>query len=416
MISMMTSTLRNARVAFCLGLAVLLSSSAAVSRAQEWKLRDQELPTKLTVGYAVRLLDMNGDRRLDICIVDSERILWLENPNWNEHILTGAGQTKKDNVCFAPYDIDGDGQLDFAVGADWRPFDTKTGGTIQWIGRGKEASKPWDVHAIGEEPTVHRMQFADLDGDGRSELIVAPLMGRETNKPEFAETPVRLLAYTIPKDPRRDPWVPRVINNDLHVTHNFWPTDIDGDGKLELLIVSFEGVHLLERQADGAWRRTKVGTGNQQTSPNRGASEIKRGKLAQGDYIATIEPWHGSQVVVYTRPSGPRPTTGEWLWQRHVLDEKLAWGHGVWCANLDDDADEELIIGVRDDLDPNNRRGLRIFDPVDAAQGKWKRSVIDPGSVAIEDVAAGDLNGDGRQDIVAVGRQTHNVKIYWNEK
>ena len=28
---------------------------------------------------------------------------------------------------------------------------------------------------------------------------------------------------------------------------------------------------------------------------------------------------------------------------------------------------------------------------------------------------SGDVNGDGRVDVVAVGRQTHNVKIYWNE-
>ena len=44
------------------------------------------------------------------------------------------------------------------------------------------------------------------------------------------------------------------------------------------------------------------------------------------------------------------------------------------------------------------------------------RTLIDPDGVAVEDLAVGDLNGDGRSDIVAVGRQTHNVKIYWNRK
>ena len=107
-------------------LALLLAAAWQPSlQADEIILRDQELPTRLTVGYAVRLIDMNGDRRLDICIVDSERILWLENPNWDEHILIEK-QTKKDNVCFASHDIDGDGQLDFAVGADWRPADAAT--------------------------------------------------------------------------------------------------------------------------------------------------------------------------------------------------------------------------------------------------------------------------------------------------
>src|SRR3982751_2441945 len=132
---------------------------AAQMRGAEFEFRDQELKTKLTVGYAVRLIDMNDDKRLDICIVDSERLLWLENPNWEEHIMIGAGKTKKDNVCFAPADIDGDGRLDFAVGADWNPANTKSGGTIQWIRQPEKAGEKWSVFPIGEEPTMHRMQF-----------------------------------------------------------------------------------------------------------------------------------------------------------------------------------------------------------------------------------------------------------------
>ncbi len=398
----------------CLPLCLtLLLSSASLASAGEIVFKDIELPTRLTVGYAVRLLDMNGDKRLDICIVDSERILWLENPNWKEHVLIEK-QTKADNVCFAPYDINGDGQVDFAVGAEWRPF---KGGDLQWI-TGKSPVEKWDVHRIGEVHTIHRINFGDLDGDGREELVVAPLMGEGTTGPNWSEAPVRLTSYAIPQDPVAGPWKAQLICDDLHVTHNFQIVDLNQDGQNDILIVSFEGVHLLERNQDGAWRRTRIGTGNQATSPNKGASEVKLGRAGGHNYIATIEPWHGTQVVVYTPPEGKRdPSAKEWLWNRRVLDEDLKWGHAVQCANLDDDDDLELIIGVRDDLDPadpNKRRGLRIYDPVDGGK-KWVRTIVDPGSVAIEDAIAGDLNGDGKTDVVAVGRQTHNVKIYFNE-
>lgn len=395
---------------FCLALWLSLASLAP---AGELAFKDIELPTKLTVGYAVRLLDMNSDKRLDICIVDSDRILWLENPNWKEHVLIEK-QTKPDNVCFAPYDINGDGQIDFAVGAEWKPF---TGGDLQWI-TGKSPVEKWDVHRIGEVHTNHRMNFGDLDGDGKQELVVAPLMGKGATAPNWDQAPVRIVAYKIPKDPVAGPWKEEVFSEELHVTHNFEIVDLDGDGQNEMILVSFEGVHLLERQQDGSWKRTRIGTGNQETAPNKGASEIKLGRVGGVPCIATIEPWHGTQVVIYTPPSEKRdPSAKEWLWKRTVLDEQLKWGHAVQWANLDSDEDTELIIGVRDDLDssdPTKRRGLRIYDPVEGGKS-WKRTIVDPGSVAIEDAAAGDLNGDGKVDIVAVGRQTHNVKIYFNE-
>lgn len=388
----------------------LLLLGAAFASAAEPAFRTEQLATKLTVGYAVRLLDMNDDQKLDIAIVDSDRILWLENPTWKEHILI-QGQTKKDNVCFAPADIDGDGKLDFAIGADWRPFDTQTGGTIQWIGRTKDPAAKWELNVIGEEPTVHRMQFADLDADGKPELIVAPLMGRGTTKPNFAEAPVRILSYKIPADPRGERWVPQVLNADLHVVHNFQPVDVDKNGSLDLILVSFEGVHWLERQ-NGGWKRTRIGAGDQQSSPNKGASEIKLGRLADGSpYIATIEPWHGNKVVVY-RPTAPDKSHE--LWTRTVLDDQLQWGHAVWCVNLDDDADEELVIGIRDNLSADHPCGVRIYDP--SADGKWTTRRIDPTGVAVEDLACADLNGDGKAEIVAVGRATKNVRIYWNGK
>jgi hypothetical protein len=46
---------------------------------------------------------------------------------------------------------------------------------------------------------------------------------------------------------------------------------------------------------------------------------------------------------------------------------------------------------------------------------QWRESVIDPDGMACEDLQLADLNGDGKLDIIASGRRTHNVKIYFND-
>jgi len=378
--------------------------------------RIQELIEKLKVGYAVTLVDVNGDGKKDIVVVDTTRVIWFENPTWKVRTII-QGMTKPDNVCIDAYDIDGDGQIDFALGADWKPFNTSAGGTLQWLKRGKTIDDPWTVHAIDMEPTVHRIRFADIDGNGKSALLSVPLMGRGSSaKANWIDgAPVRVTAYRIPKDPVKDRWLPEVLDESLHVSHNFWPIDAPTRKGKDVLVASYEGVSLLS-MLDGKWKRQHLGIGNQDNPKgNRGSSEIKQGKLKNGKkFIATIEPWHGNQVVVYTEPTKP----GE-LWDRHMIDDQLRWGHGVWCADLDGDGSDELIIGVRDLPAKTDKftesRGVRVYRALDEKGSKWQRQIVDNGGVAVEDLAAVDLDGDDKIDIVAVGRQTFNVRIYWNE-
>jgi hypothetical protein len=369
--------------------------------------RMQEIETGLKVGYAVLLVDINNDGKPDIVVADTNRVVWYENPTWKRRTII-EGQTKPDNVCIAAYDIDGDGWLDLALGADWGKLNTKDGGTIQWLKRGKTLDDPWTVYPIGTEPTVHRMCFADIDGKGKS-LIVAPLMGRNsTAKNNWMDgSPVRILAYRIPEDPTRDRWVPTVISETLHVVHGISPAH----GSRSIFAASYEGVTHLFRPPE-QWTGARLVEGNQ-TNPksNRGASEVKVGLLDRKSFITTIEPWHGNQVVVYTFPD----TKPEW--DRHVIDQQLKWGHAIEIADMDADGSPEIIVGVRDNLSdkPGERRGVRIYKALDDKGTKWVRHIVEDGGVAVEDMAVADLNGDGRPDIVAVGRQTGNVRIYWNE-
>ncbi|MEZ6080268.1 MAG: hypothetical protein R3C56_32745 [Pirellulaceae bacterium] len=116
---------------------------------------------------------MNQDDRLDIAIVDSKRVLWLEAPDWVEHVVYETPDAKFDNVCFAPHDIDGDGLIDFALGADWQFGNSDSGGTIGWLQQ--TSSGPWVYHAIASEPTTHRMNWIALGDSSAPSLIVAPL-------------------------------------------------------------------------------------------------------------------------------------------------------------------------------------------------------------------------------------------------
>ncbi len=374
--------------------------------------RAQEVDRSLKIGYAVLLTDLNGDAKPDIVVVDKDRVIWFENPTWQLHTIL-QGQTILDNVCIDAIDVNGDGKPDLVLGAGWKGTNTKDESTVQWLSRGKDVNEPWTLHPIGKEVDIHRIHVADVDGTGKPQIFVGPLMGKgATAKANWMDAPVRLLKFSVPADPIGGTWEPVVASDQFHVVHNFWPVHWEGEKQISMLVASYEGVHLLRRQADGKFSSTQIGAGNQENqAASRGSSEVKIGRGPGGKpMIATIEPWHGNQVVVYTPPA-----SGQGLWDRHVLDEQLKGGHGVWFADLDGDGNDELIIGSRDPFNAETGPGINVYQPDSGGGTKWNKHVIDNKGVAAEDVAAIDLNGDGRIDIVAVGRATKNVRIYWNE-
>lgn len=389
--------------AFSIPTAVSEPQPAAPPAA--FQFRGEQIASDFGVGYAVTTGDVNGDGRTDVVAINATDLVWFEAPTWQKRvILTGA--TPRDNVCLALHDIDRDGRLDVALGASWQPTNTSSGGTLHWVKQGAPGAD-WELHAIAEEPTLHRIRWADVDGDGNRELIVAPLHGRGTKGPDWQGQGARILIFTPPANPARDPWPVEVADDTLHIVHNFLPVNMNDTKAEEILTASREGVSLLQRatkstiKADSriktdltvAWVRTLIGEG--------APGEIKLGRVAGRRMIATVEPWHGKSVVIYAEQPG--------VWARTVIESELTGGHALGWADFDGDGNDELAVGWRD-----QKPGVAVY-AVDREGALKSKLMVDEGGMATEDLVIADLNGDKRPDIIASGRATRNVKIYWNE-
>lgn len=371
--------------------------SAAEPVSFETKVLDENAGK---VVYAVTTADVDGDGKIDVVAVTENRVVWYQNPTWKPRVII-ADQTERDNVCIAPFDIDGDGKVDFALGAGWTKI-----GTIQWLTRGASLDDKWKVHFIGKEGWTHRMRWGDILGTGKPQLVISPLNKTEGNG-------IRLLALEIPKQPTTEAWRSHTLDHTLNAMHNHWMGDFDGDGKTDLLTSSMEGVFLFQPGTGAEVKKRQLGIGvpGTPTPQKTGAGEIRPGKLAGNRrFIATVEPMHGNHITVYTEPSDPTA-----MWTRHVIESQLTRGHAVGVADLDRDGSDEIVFGHSDKgTGPVLGPGVFYFQATAPDGSAWKKHSIDDGGVATEDLVTEDLNSDGFPDIIAGGRATHNVKVYFN--
>jgi hypothetical protein len=368
---------------------------------------------KVPDGYQAAVADVNGDGKPDILALSSvESIVeWYENPSWTAHPITTA--TNK-NISLAPLFRAGYPAHGLAVATDFALEDSRSGGEIWWAVPPALPDAEWSLHLIGRLVSTHRLRWADIDGDGRLELVAAPLLGYGAEPPDYKvgapltwfEPPEVLLRGHVSAGEQAPPaWTSHLIDDSLTVVHGIHVMDWDGDGRDEVLTASFEGVHLFRsagRGNDLRWTKMQLASGDQASRPRRGASEIAVGQIRGRRFLATIEPWHGEQVVVYFE--GKR---GE-LWSRRVIDASLRDGHALACADLDGDGNDEIVAGFR-----GPGTSLYVYYATDSLGAKWERQTLDT-EMAASCVVIADLNGDGRPDVVAIGASTGNVKWYEN--
>lgn len=349
--------------------------------------------------YGLEVADMNGNGKKDIIMGSTGEpiIVWYEAPDWKRHLISDQ---HPGNITIAAQDLTGNGVPDLFVGSAFNRGDRSLIEYLHWL-EAPEDGGQWKSHFIEEIPYLHRIAVADINGDGQPLLFAASIQGPEGGLDDWYD-PGSLWCYPFPSDPVNDPWERHLIDGELHLNHGLSVGDVDGDGRLDILIGCRDGVIWLEPPSDpliGEWNRWVIS--------DQESSEVFTVDL-DGDgvnEILSIEPWHGNTLSWYKASGDLR--TGEWT--RHQIDDTLNRGHSLHGIDLDGDGRVEIISGY-------NGEGwnLQLYRAEDLDQNRWTKELIDNGGLGVGNMHVLDLNDDGRVDIIAGGLSTGNVKWYEN--
>ena len=365
---------------------------------QPVEFREHLIEAKIPGGYAVLVRDLNKDGRLDVIGLTSRitELAWYQNPDWQRHVLV-AGMNGLVNM--AAHDLDGDGFPELALESEFSMVAAKSQGVVWLLKHQGDPRQAWQARKIDALTTSHHLGWADVDGDGKKELINAPLIGPQALAPKY-EDRVPLVYY------RTDDWKRRVIDDQLTgVLHRLRVVRWKEGKREQILTAGFDGIVLHQATGEGdriKWENTRLARGHEEAAPRAGSSDVGLGRLKKRRFLAAVEPWHGNEVVVYTEDPAGR-------WQRKVIFSELVEGHEVTLADFNGDGRDDIVAGDR-----GKGASVHVFYAEDDDGNQWRRQVIDQGGMAASGCTTGDLNDDGRADIVCIGSSTGNMKWYEN--
>jgi len=365
-------------VPFLLGLALMAAGLPEFAATT--------VTSSLKMGYQLVAADLNRDGKPDLIVIDERatELAWYENPTWERHVLV---KDVPRSINVDVYDYDGDGIPEIALGHNFETNPAKSIGNVLILKSGADPREPWTAREIDRIPTVHRLRWIDLKGDGKKVLLVAPMIGLKATAPDYADN-VPVYLY------RPGEWKRTLFTEQPRgILHSITPVKWQGRGE-QLMTADFLGIRVFLPKGP-----VEIAKGDPRPCPQCGSSEIKIGRLGKRRFIAAIEPWHGNQVVVYTE-AGKQ-------WKRHVIEDAMVNGHALAVADLNKDGRDEIVAGFR-----GKGFQLYVFTADDPAGERWTRHALDPGGIAAADCKIANFSGSGHPGIACVGASTANVKLY----
>lgn len=371
----------TAAVLMCLHGWAAAEGMGATMRRIEW----EKIKVDGGAYESAGVFDVNKDGKLDIVC----GAYWYEAPNWTKHKVCDvrAEDEYYDDFSTIAMDVNGDGYTDFITGGWW-------GEELVWRENPKGQPVEWKTHSIAKVGSVETTKGWDVDGDGEIEIV-----------PNTPRSPLMFFKLVKDKDGKGTGEFKKYqVSGDEGSGHGLGFGDVNGDGRGDL-IVRNGWWEAPEDRLNGKW------TFHQEFDLGNSSVPILVEDV-NGDGVneLIVGQAHGYGLDYYTQKAN---SNGTRTWTKHPIDPYFSQYHEMIWIDIDGDGKCELVTGNRYRAHCGHEPGET--DIVGLYYFKWNgesftKIVVDHGKVP-EHSGTGifmqvvDIDGDGRLDIVAPGKE-----------
>ena len=352
---------------------------------------DLPVPNSGKQQTSATVFDIDKDGVNDFVITErtaAPSVVWYRRgkTGWTRYVLEAAALRPEAGATFG--DIDGDGDLDFIAGADGGG---DTGNQIWWWENPYPTFDPaasWKRHIVKKsgERKHHDTMFADVDGDGKRELVFWNQRGHTlflarvpANPKDDREWPMApIFTYTFDGEMQQRATAPPFKSINEH--EGLALADIDGDGKADLVGGGYWFKHL----------------GGDRFAANTVDAGYHFSRAAAGQFIEG-----GRPEIVFVVGDGVGPLMlYEWIkgtWKPRMILDQVDNGHSLTALDFNGDGHLDIFCAEMrlNGGNPESKIYLLLGD----GRGIFQKTVVATGFDSHESKVA-DLDGDGKLDIL----------------